>query len=90
MVFHTLSIFFYTEVIIDARNSFGLFELCPCHNTGKSEDKKCVKESEEVSLGGQGGDEEADEGDAADVVGGQEEQAEDQLHCNHIPELFDP
>ena len=35
------------------------------HITIKSEDKKCVKESAEVSLGGQGGEEEADEGDAA-------------------------
>ena len=53
------------------------------HNASKGKDKKCVKESEQVSLGGQGGEEEADEGDAADVGGGQGEQAEEQLHGSH-------
>ena len=55
---------------------------CNIHNAGKGEDKKCVKESEEVSVGGEGGEEEADEGDAAEVGGGQGEQAEKQLHCS--------
>ena len=40
---------------------------CDIHNAGKGEDENRVKESEKVSLGGEGGHEEADEGDAADV-----------------------
>ena len=54
------------------------------HKDGRWNDKKCVKESEEVSLVGEGGHEEADEGDAAEVGGGQGEQAKKQLHCSHI------
>ena len=35
------------------------------HNTGQGKDKNRVEKSEEVSLGGEGGHEEADKGDAA-------------------------
>ena len=45
------------------------------HNAGKCKDKNYVKEGEESSVGGEGGEEEADEGDAAEVGGGQREQA---------------
>ena len=41
-----------------------------------------IKECEEVSVGREGGDEEADEGDAADVGGGQGEQAEKYRYCS--------
>ena len=37
------------------------------HKDGKCKDKSDVKECEEGSLGGEGGEEEADEGDAAGV-----------------------
>ena len=37
------------------------------HNAGKCKDKHSVKVSEKVSLSGEGGEEEADEGDAAGV-----------------------
>ena len=43
-----------------------------------------MKVSEKVSLGGEGGEGEADEGDAAEVGGGQGEQAKKQLHCSHL------
>ena len=46
------------------------------HNDGKCNDKNDVKVSEKGSLGGEGGEEEADEGDAARVGDGQGEQAE--------------
>ena len=56
------------------------------HNAGKCKDKNCAKESEEVSLGGEGGHEEADQGDAADVGGEQGEQGQEHLHCSsHLP-----
>ena len=45
------------------------------HNDGKCKDKNDVKVSEQGSLVGEGGEEEADEGDAAEVGGGQGEQA---------------
>ena len=45
------------------------------HLDGKCNDKNDVKESEQVSVGGEGGEEEADEGDAAEVGGGQGEKA---------------
>ena len=35
------------------------------HNTGQGKDKNRVEKCEEVSLGGEGGHEEADKGDAA-------------------------
>ena len=54
------------------------------HNAGICKDKNDVKECEEVSVGGEGGEEEADEGDAAEVGGGQGEQAKKQLHCSHL------
>ena len=50
------------------------------HNAGHGKDKNCVKEGEEISLGGEGGHEEANEGDAARVGDGQGEQAKKQLH----------
>ena len=40
----------------------------------------CLKECEEIPLGGEGGQEEAVEGDAAGVGDGQQQQAENQLH----------
>ena len=40
------------------------------HNGGKCRDKSDVKEGKQVSLGGEGGEEEADEGEAAGVGGG--------------------
>ena len=46
------------------------------HNDGKCNDKNDVKVSDKGSLGGEGGEEEADEGDAARVGDGQGEQAE--------------
>ena len=55
---------------------------CDIHNAGKGEDENRVKESKKVSLGGEGGHEEADEGDAADVGGDHREQAEKQFHCS--------
>ena len=58
------------------------------HNAGKCKNKKYVKEGEEVSLGGEGGEEEADEGDAAEVWGGQAEQAKKKLHCTHSLSSF--
>ena len=45
----------------------------------------CLEKCEEVPLGGEGGQEEAVEGDAAGVGGGQQDQAENQLHCSHLP-----
>ena len=44
------------------------------YQTGQAQDKECVEEGEEVSLGREGGEEEAGEGDAADVGDGQGEQ----------------
>ena len=56
------------------------------HNAGKYKDKNCVKEGEEVSVGGEGGEEEADEGDAAEVGREHGEQAKKHLHCSsHLP-----
>ena len=46
------------------------------HNAGKWKDKNYVKVGEEVSVGGEGGEEEADEGDAVRDGDGQGEQAE--------------
>ena len=53
------------------------------HNAGKWKDKNYVKVGEEVSVGGEGGEEEADEGDAAEVGGSRREQAKEQLYCSH-------
>ena len=55
------------------------------HNAGKCKDKSDVKECEEVSVGGEGGEEEADEGDAAEVGGGQGEKAKNHLHHSSHP-----
>ena len=43
-----------------------------------------MKVSEKVSLGGEGVEGEADEGDAAGVRGGQGEQAKKQIYCSHL------
>ena len=53
------------------------------YSAGKCKDKHSVKKDYEVSLSGEGGEGEADEGDAAEVGGGQGEQAKKQLHCSH-------
>ena len=54
------------------------------HNTCQGKDKNRVEKSEKVSLGGEGAEGEADEGNAAQVGGGQGEQAKKQLHCSHL------
>ena len=46
------------------------------HHSGQGQNKDGVKEEEEVSLVGEGGPEEAAEGDAAEVGDGQGEQGE--------------
>ena len=54
------------------------------HNDGKYKDKNCAKVCQQCSVGGEGGHEEADEGDAAEVGGEQGEQVKKQLRCRHL------
>ena len=53
------------------------------HHTGQAADQDSVKEGEEVPLGGDGGPEEAGEGDAAEIGDGQGEEGEQAPHCTH-------
>ena len=56
------------------------------HHTGEANDENGVEEGEEIPLAGQGGHEEAGEGDAAEVGDGQGEQAPHSAH--HLLHMF--
>ena len=54
------------------------------HCAGYGDDKNSVKGCDQVFLAGEGGQEEAEEGDAAEVGDGQGEQAEQNLPYCHL------